>query len=129
MEHMEDKQTDQGPDHRPRRHRGGRGWWLGKLALCVLILPLLGVVVMLLWNWVMPPIFPGVNPIGFWRALGLLALCRILFGGFRGRHGGWHGGWQEKRRFMRARWEAMTPEERERCGRRGRMFCRGRDER
>ncbi|AYR25287.1 hypothetical protein [Herbaspirillum rubrisubalbicans] len=104
----------------PARRHGHRGRWGFKLALCLLCVPLLGVVVMLLWNWVMPPILPGVAEIGFWRALGLLVLCRILFGGFRGRH----GGWRDKRRFMRARWEAMTPEERERCQLRSRMFCR-----
>ncbi|HZG22294.1 MAG TPA: hypothetical protein VE092_19945 [Herbaspirillum sp.] len=125
MNEMEPRPTGPATEDPARWRHTGRRWWLGKMILCLLVLPLLGVVVMLLWNWVMPPTFPGVNPIGFWRAVGLLALCRILFGGFRGRHGGWH----EKRRFMRARWEAMTPEERERCGRRGRMFCRGRGER
>jgi hypothetical protein len=41
-----------------------------------------GEVVMLLWNWLMPPLF-GLRLLTFWQALGLLALCRILFGGFR----------------------------------------------
>jgi hypothetical protein len=45
-----------------------------------------GTVVLLLWNWLMPAIF-GWREITFWQALGLLALCRILFGGL-GRHGG-----------------------------------------
>ena len=45
-----------------------------------------GTVVQLLWNWLLPPLF-GWRQITFWQALGLLALCRILFGGF-GRHGG-----------------------------------------
>jgi hypothetical protein len=35
----------------------------------------------------------GAITIDYWRALGLLILCRILFGGFRGRG---HGSWQEK---------------------------------
>ena len=39
---------------------------------------------------------------------GLLALCRILFGGFRG-HAGWHG----RNHWGHGRWSAMTPEERE----------------
>lgn len=43
-----------------------------------------GGVVMLLWNWLMPTIF-GWRAVTFWQALGLLALCRILFGGV-GRH-------------------------------------------
>ena len=43
-----------------------------------------GGLVMLLWNWLMPSIF-GWRAVTFWQALGLLALCRILFGGV-GRH-------------------------------------------
>jgi uncharacterized membrane protein len=39
-----------------------------------------GEVVRLLWNWLMPPLF-GWREITFWQALGLLVLCRILFGG------------------------------------------------
>jgi hypothetical protein len=74
-------------------------------------------VVMRLWNWLMPGIF-GLHAISFWQALGLLALSKILLGGFRG------GGARRmfwKRRMM-ARWEKMTPEEREkfRQGMRGR---------
>ena len=44
-----------------------------------------GELVMRLWNWLLPPLF-GWHQINFWQAIGLLALCRILFGGF-GRHG------------------------------------------
>ena len=40
--------------------------------------------VMLLWNWLLPLLF-GWHLITFWQALGLLALCRILFGGISGR--------------------------------------------
>ena len=77
-----------------------------------------GIVVKLLWNWLLPPLF-GFREITFWQAWGLLALCRILFGGWR--HGGWWGGARARRR-MRERWEQMTPEERERWreGMRGR---------
>ena len=46
----------------------------------------------------------------FWQALGLLALCRILFGGL-GLHGPGRSG---VRRRMAERWERLTPEERER---------------
>jgi hypothetical protein len=65
-----------------------------------------GVLVRELWNWLLPSLF-GWPALSFWQALGLLALCRILFGGLGGR--GFHS-----RRRMAARWEAMTPEERER---------------
>ena len=79
---------------------------------------LLGALVMVLWNAVVPTLFTGARPIDYPHALGLLVLSRILFGGFH-RHGGWHG----RRQF--AKWQAMTPEEREkfmRCGPRGRRL-------
>lgn len=77
-------------------------------------------VVMTLWNWVIPATF-GLPAITFWRALGLLALSRILLGGF---HGGM-GRRMHWRHRMRERWEQMTPEQRakfmegmqHRCGR------------
>jgi len=43
-----------------------------------------GQIVRLLWNWLMPSIF-GLRQLTFWEALGLLFLCRILFGGISGR--------------------------------------------
>lgn len=63
-----------------------------------------GFIVLQLWNWLLPPLF-GWSQITFWQAIGLLALCRILFGGFRG---------SGRADFRRRRWERMTPEERER---------------
>ena len=44
-----------------------------------------GTIVKLLWNALLPPLF-GWPVVSFWQALGLLALCRILFGGL-GSHG------------------------------------------
>ncbi len=67
-----------------------------------------GVVVQQLWNWLLPQIF-GWRLISFWQALGLLVLCRILFGGFGFRGSGRHG----MRGRMRERWGRMTPEQRE----------------
>ena len=49
----------------------------------------LGFIVMHLWNWLMPPVF-GLRIIGFWQALGLLLLSKILFGGFPWRTLGRH---------------------------------------
>lgn len=72
-----------------------------------------GGVVMLLWNWLLPPLF-GWSTITLLQGFGLLALCRILFGGIAGGSGG--GG--------RHRSKHMTVEERDRF--RGRMrdrFC------
>jgi hypothetical protein len=74
----------------------------------VLFIALGGELVKLLWNWLLPALF-GWRLITFWQALGLLALCRILFGAWGGR-GGPRANF---RRRMADRWEKMTPEERE----------------
>jgi hypothetical protein len=79
----------------------------GKVLLVLAGIAVLGLVVMLLWNWIVPVVFVGGRAIGYLQALGLLVLSRILFGGFRG-----HGGWRGHRHWRR--WERMTPEERER---------------
>ena len=86
----------------------------------LLFVALGGEVVLQLWNWLLPPLF-GWRQITFWQALGMLVLCRILFGGF-GLHG---SGRSNLRRRMAERWEHMTPEEREkyRQGFRGRWGC------
>ena len=105
-----------------------RKWiFLAPLAIggFVLFIAIGGEVVLQLWNWLLPPLF-GFRQITFWQALGLLALCRILLGGF-GVHGS--GRSSVRRRVadrladrMGDRWDAMTPEERERFrqGMRGR---------
>ncbi|MEJ2061285.1 MAG: hypothetical protein P8Y64_12495 [Gammaproteobacteria bacterium] len=85
--------------------RHGKHWFkFVLLALAGIIVASL--VVMLLWNWLAPTLF-GLPHIHFFQALGLLILTRLLFGGFRGRPGLF---W---RRHMEERWNAMTPEERE----------------
>ena len=76
--------------------------------MIVLFIAIGGEVVQQLWNWLAPTLF-GWRQITFWQGLGLLALCRILFGGFSG--GGGHR--SKFRRRMDERWERMTPEERE----------------
>jgi hypothetical protein len=75
----------------------------------VLFVAIGGEIVLRLWNWLLPPLF-GWRQITFWQAIGILALCRILFGGF-----GWHRSTRSNvRRRMAERWEHMTPEERDR---------------
>lgn len=73
-----------------------------------LFLALIGEVVKLLWNALLPTLF-GWPRISVWQGLGLLVLCRILFGGL----GSGGGGGPQK---------AMTPEERERVRKR---MCEG----
>ncbi len=76
----------------------------------VLALGVFGALIMVLWNWLMPTLF-GLHPIGFWQALGLFLLFRLLVGGFRGGRPHRPRFW---RRRMLERWAKMTPEERER---------------
>jgi hypothetical protein len=68
-----------------------------------------GEIVMQLWNWLLPPLF-GWREITFWQALGILVLCRILFGGL----GSPGSGRSNFRRHFDERCGHMTPEERER---------------
>ena len=92
--------------------RMGRRWiYLAPLGVLGILLFIAagGEVVLQLWNWLLPPIF-GWRQITFWQALGILALCRILFGGFGGRG------------FSRST-SHMTSEERERFRQRMRERC------
>jgi uncharacterized membrane protein len=87
--------------------------WLVPLVIpaMLLFIALGGEVVQKLWNWLLPPLF-GWRLITFWQALGMLALCRILFGGFG--FGGQGSHRSNFRRRMAERRERMTPEEQER---------------
>ena len=90
-----------------------RRWiWIAPLAIVgmAVFITLGGVIVQQLWNWLLPMLF-GVRQITFWQAIGVLVLCRILFGGFRMGGGGRPG--RRMRERMQERWEKMTPEERE----------------
>jgi Ca2+/H+ antiporter, TMEM165/GDT1 family len=87
-----------------------------------------GEVVRLLWNWLLPPLF-GLREITFWQALGLLALSRILVGGF-GMRGGSHSRSAMRSRMadrmadrVADRWDRMSPEERDRFRQRLRERC------
>lgn len=55
-----------------------KGMFLGVIfvALCALVL---GLPLMVLWNWLMPTLF-GLTKITFWQAIGLNILTGILFG-------------------------------------------------
>lgn len=100
-----------------------RGWkWIFIVPAAILGLALFvfigGEVVRQLWNWLMPTLF-GWPPVTFWQALGLLVLCRILFGGWGSRTT--HGRQGMRRKVadriadrVADRMERMTPEERER---------------
>ncbi len=86
-----------------RTHQcGGKGPWIaGRVARGVIIglafILVFGVLVRLLWNWLMPGVF-GLSGITYGQAVGLIVLARIIFGargmrpGFAGSWGG-HGSW------------------------------------
>ncbi|QRR04177.1 hypothetical protein HWI92_13250 [Dyadobacter sandarakinus] len=93
----------------------------------------MGAVVRFLWNAVLPDAV-NAHPITYWQAVGLLALCRILFGGFGGRPAGpprW-GKWGNRNGMeggfggpFRNKWMHMTDEERQRFKQEMRRRCGG----
>jgi hypothetical protein len=90
-------------------------WLLRALRFLVFVataIVVAGVVVMALWNWLVPSL-TGWHSLTFPQAITLLVLCRILFGGFRGRGGPW----------MHGRFRKMSPEERERFREEMRARC------
>jgi hypothetical protein len=89
---------------------GTTKFFIGAAIMIVAALFIFPLIVMLIWNAVMPDVF-GVNEITYWQSLGLIVLGKILFSGFgfgrhkRHHHGGhWRSRWQDK-------WEQMSPEE------------------
>jgi hypothetical protein len=61
----------------------------------IAVFALVALIVMYLWNWLIPQLFKG-PAIRYKHAIGLMLLSFLLFGGFRGRGhwGGRHcGGW------------------------------------
>jgi hypothetical protein len=86
-----------------------QGFWrlLRIMFFVALAVTAFGYLVMWLWNWLIPAIF-GLHAINYWKALGLLVLCKILFGGFGGRHP-FSKDWR-----ARSTWN-MSPEERAKC--------------
>ena len=84
---------------------------IGFILLAIIGIFAFGSIVMLLWNALMPVIF-HLPLIGFWQALGLLLLTKILFSGFRGGPRGFGSRW--KRDALKEGWANMTPEQQER---------------
>ncbi len=68
-----------------------------------------GEIVLHLWNWLAPAVF-GLKTITFWQAVGLLILCRILFGGHGGNFRRRGSDWRHR---IKERFEHMPPDVRE----------------
>jgi hypothetical protein len=67
----------------------------------VIIAFLFGYFVMLLWNWLLPPLFHA-GTINYWQAIGIVILAKILFGGTGVGHS--HRGHRDWKREAR-RWD------------------------
>jgi hypothetical protein len=82
-----------------QRHKKFNDWWrerslgekiilgIGFALLALVFIALMGLVTMLLWNWLMPEIF-GLKTLNYWQAWGIMILSWILFGGFRSNNSG-----------------------------------------
>lgn len=86
------------------------GFWIAKMvAFGLVAIAAVGFITMYLWNWLVPELFHGPE-LTFWKALGLLALTKILFWSFAKKHhtpgGHWRPYWKDK-------WNAMSAEDRE----------------
>jgi hypothetical protein len=89
----------------------------------VAIAAALGWLVMFLWNWILPEAV-GVKPLTFWKALGLLALSKILFGGFGKGGRSWK---HNKKGHWRNKWMDMSVEERHEAKSRWKDYCKNKD--
>ena len=103
-------------------------FWIkkGLMFLCFFIIAVLvfGLLVMSLWNAILPAVI-GVKAISFVQALGILLLSKILFGGFRGgcgRGGRGSAKWME----MKAKFSGMSPDERDKFKTEWKNRCGGR---
>jgi hypothetical protein len=108
------------------RRRGGRRFFILPL-VAIAFAALGGLVVMLLWNNIIPMVIPSVRKLNYGQAVGLLVLSRILFGGFRGRPGGSFGpgGMRRGGPPWREKMNNMTDEERTKFREEWRERCRG----
>lgn len=90
-------------------------FWLRKGLMFLLFflagILLMSALVMLLWNNILYPVL-GISLINYPQAIGILVLCKILFGRF-GPGGNWRrGGGPPWRKNIQQKWAAMTPEQR-----------------
>lgn len=85
------------------------------LGAALLLFLCFSLVVMLLWNALLPSLF-GIAALSYWQAMGLLLLCRILFGGLgvglMGMAGMRRAHMHHEKRMAR-HWHAMSEQERE----------------
>lgn len=92
------------------QNRNNKGSWFFKIVfLGIFAFTAVSWIVMLLWNWLMPPIF-NLTTITIFQAGGLLILSKILFGfgSFGNSKHNKDGHWRHK---MKDKWQNMSEEE------------------
>ncbi len=90
-------------------------WGVAGILFAAFLALVLGMVVVWLWNWLMPDIF-GLKQITYWQAVGLLFLGRLLIGGFH--HAVHHdsrkscrrGHWKEYGRYWQEKGDVAADE-------------------
>lgn len=87
------------------------------IGIFICMFALIALIIMLLWNALLPAIFTGVGIINYWQSAGLIILCRLLFGGFPFGHGHKfsHADRMKKRKIfheMHEKTKGMTQQER-----------------
>lgn len=96
-----------------KKHKGFK--FIAMIFIVAAIVALVTLVVMTLWNWLIPSIFVAGPEITYWQALGVLVLSKILFGGFKhhpkppfssSSRAHWKNKFSEK-------WSCMDPEKKE----------------
>lgn len=68
--------------HMERRvkHHVGKAFKIVFIAIFIIgVFLLMGYVLMRLWNWLMPDLF-GLTTVGYWQAVGILVLAKLIFG-------------------------------------------------
>ena len=90
----------------------GVAWVFGGVAIAAGMALVFGLIVMALWNWLMPAIF-GLPTIAYWQAWSLVLLAHILFKSGpmqnRSRHPRHRDKWEENAEANK--WENLTDEQ------------------
>lgn len=70
--------------------------------------------VMFLWNALLPEIL-GISTITYWQAMGIMVLCKILFGSFHNRfsHSNYNRQYNRRKELAEI-WTRMTPDQKQR---------------